>query len=43
MFCVFFCLSRCNNPANHKDFKKSSGASFIRYDKKKGGLVVIVS
>ncbi|CAF0907541.1 unnamed protein product [Adineta ricciae] len=31
----------CNNPANHKDFKKTSGAAIVRYDKAKECLVVI--
>lgn len=31
----------CNNPANHKDFKRTSGASIVRYDPQKECLVVI--
>jgi fragile X mental retardation protein len=31
----------CSNPANHKDFKRTTGASVVRYDKKKDCLVVI--
>lgn len=31
----------CNNPANHKDFKRTSGAAVVRYDKQNECLVVI--
>jgi len=31
----------CNNPANHKDFKRTSGAAIVRYDPQKLCLVVI--
>ncbi|CAF5099907.1 unnamed protein product, partial [Rotaria magnacalcarata] len=31
----------CNNPINHKDFKRTSGALVVRYDKQKACLVVI--
>ncbi|CAF2998129.1 unnamed protein product [Rotaria socialis] len=31
----------CNNPINHKDFKRTSGALVVRYDKQKTCLVVI--
>ncbi|CAF3639686.1 unnamed protein product [Rotaria sordida] len=31
----------CNNPANHKDFKRTTGATIVRYDKQNSCLVVI--
>ncbi|CAF3041917.1 unnamed protein product [Rotaria sp. Silwood2] len=31
----------CSNPANHKDFKRTTGAAIVRYDKQKDSLVVI--
>ncbi|CAF4524049.1 unnamed protein product [Rotaria sp. Silwood1] len=31
----------CNNPANHKDFKRTTGATIVRYDKQNACLVVI--
>jgi fragile X mental retardation protein len=31
----------CNNPANHKDFKRTTGATIVRYDKQNECLVVI--
>ncbi|UJR15808.1 hypothetical protein I4U23_002738 [Adineta vaga] len=31
----------CNNPSNHKDFKKTLGAAAVRYDKTKECLIVI--
>jgi hypothetical protein len=32
----------CNNPANHKDFKRTTGAAVVRYDKQNECLIVIV-
>ncbi|CAF0786066.1 unnamed protein product [Adineta steineri] len=31
----------CNNPANHKDFKRTTGAAVVRYDKANECLVVL--
>jgi len=31
----------CSNSTNHKDFKRATGASVVRYDKQKGCLVVL--
>ncbi|CAF0850062.1 unnamed protein product [Adineta ricciae] len=31
----------CRNPANHKDFKRMSGAAVVRYDDQKEALIVI--
>ncbi|CAF1166271.1 unnamed protein product [Rotaria sordida] len=31
----------CSNPVNHKDFKRTTGAAIVRYDKQKDSLVVI--
>lgn len=33
----------CSNPANHKDFKRTSGAAVVRYDKKSKCLVIIAN
>ena len=32
----------CNNPANHKDYKRTTGAAVVRYDKQNECLIVIV-
>ncbi|CAF0793531.1 unnamed protein product [Adineta steineri] len=31
----------CSNPANHKDFKRTTGAAVVRYDEQKESLIVI--
>ncbi|CAF3368877.1 unnamed protein product [Rotaria socialis] len=31
----------CSNPANHKDFKRTTGATIVRYDAQKESLVII--
>jgi fragile X mental retardation protein len=31
----------CSNPANHKDFKRTTGAAVVRYDKHKECLIII--